>query len=132
LGGKRTFALGNLNGSITSVPVVERTSVTTEQIDDLGRRSCYEVVEATSAEEALRKMRNGLTPDLLVTDHLMPGKTGTELVRQAWQQHPSLSALIVSGDAEAEEIAPDLPRLTKPFRQTDLAASVAKLVDKTP
>jgi hypothetical protein len=33
--------------------------------------------------------------------------------------------LIVSGYAEAEAIAPDLPRLTKPFRQADLAASLA-------
>jgi hypothetical protein len=33
--------------------------------------------------------------------------------------------LIVSGYAEAEGIAPDLPRLTKPFRNAELAASLA-------
>jgi hypothetical protein len=36
--------------------------------------------------------------------------------------------LIVSGFAEAEGISPDLPRLTKPFRQAELAASIAGLL----
>ena len=35
--------------------------------------------------------------------------------------------LIVSGYAEDEGIAPDLPRLTKPFRQKELAASLSAL-----
>jgi hypothetical protein len=33
--------------------------------------------------------------------------------------------LIVSGYAEAEDIAPDLPRLTKPFRMLELASAIA-------
>jgi hypothetical protein len=33
--------------------------------------------------------------------------------------------LIVSGYAESEGLAPDLPRLTKPFRKDELAASLA-------
>ena len=36
--------------------------------------------------------------------------------------------LIVSGYAEVEGIAPDLPRLTKPFRQAELAASIAQVM----
>jgi CheY-like chemotaxis protein len=99
---------------------------TAEMLSDLG----YRVVEANSAEEALRAVRGGFTPDLLVTDHLMPGITGTELVRQLRQQQPSLPALLVSGYAEVEDVAPDLPRLTKPFRQADLAASLAQLIDE--
>ena len=35
--------------------------------------------------------------------------------------------LIVSGYAEAEGIAPDLPRLTKPFRTAELALRLASL-----
>ena len=35
--------------------------------------------------------------------------------------------LIVSGYADADGIAPDLPRLTKPFRQDELAAKIAAL-----
>jgi hypothetical protein len=40
--------------------------------------------------------------------------------------------LIVSGFAEAEGIDPALPRLTKPFVQSDLAAAIAELIVRGP
>ena len=96
---------------------------TADMLIELG----YKVVEAASAEEALKLIDRGLRPDLLVTDHLMPGMSGTELARRLQNTQPSAKVLIVSGYAEAEGIAPDLPRLTKPFRSADLAASLAAL-----
>jgi CheY-like chemotaxis protein/two-component sensor histidine kinase len=88
----------------------------------------YEVVEASSAEEALRLMGEGLRPDLVVTDHLMPGLSGAELARQARALRPGLPVLIVSGYAEVDGVSPDLPRLTKPFRASELAASLRALM----
>lgn len=87
----------------------------------------YRVEEAKSGEAALALVRNGARPDLLVSDHLMPGMTGVDLVRAAREIHPELPVLIVSGYAEADDIAPDLPRLTKPFRRSELAAKLAEL-----
>ena len=87
----------------------------------------YKVVEANSAENALKLIDLGLRPDLLITDHLMPGISGTELARALQSSLPSVGVLVVSGYAESEGIAPDLPRLTKPFRKADLAASLATL-----
>ena len=57
----------------------------------------------------------------------MPGMTGTELVGLLRDQGMGIATLIVSGYAEAEGVASDLPRLTKPFRRADLAASLASL-----
>jgi PAS domain S-box-containing protein len=90
---------------------------TAEMLADLG----YAVIEASTAEEALRLVGEGLRPDLLVTDHLMPGMDGVELVRRLMQEIPTLRPLVISGYAEAEGVAPDLPRLEKPFRRADLA-----------
>jgi PAS domain S-box-containing protein len=101
---------------------------TADMLADLG----YSVVEAASAEEALQMLQRGLRPDLLVTDHLMPGMNGTDLARAAQASHPGLRILIVSGYAEAEGVDPDLPRLTKPFRNADLAASLAGISDPQP
>jgi CheY-like chemotaxis protein len=64
---------------------------------------------------------------MLVTDHLMPGMTGVDLARAIRERRPEMPVLIVSGFAEAEGLAPDLPRLTKPFRQSELALSVSRL-----
>ena len=53
--------------------------------------------------------------------------TGTELAAIARERWPALRVLVVSGYSDAAGIAPDLPRLQKPFRQADLAASIATL-----
>ena len=90
---------------------------TADMLNDLG----YDVVEAKSAEEALHLIEAGVAPTILVTDHLMPGMNGEELARSLRTRMPDLPVLIVSGYAEAEGIAPDLPRLTKPFRNAELA-----------
>ena len=96
---------------------------TAEILIDLG----YAVVEAASGEEAMRLINGGEPFDLLVTDHLMPGMNGTDLARTIRSARPSVSVLLISGYAEHEGIDPDLPRLTKPFRKDELAASLAQL-----
>ncbi|HYE00560.1 MAG TPA: hybrid sensor histidine kinase/response regulator, partial [Alphaproteobacteria bacterium] len=54
-----------------------------------------------------------------------PGMTGTDLARAVRADRPDIQVLIVSGYAEVEGIAPELPRLAKPFRNADLAATLA-------
>ena len=101
---------------------------TADMLEDLG----YEVVQAASAEEALRLIGGGLRPDVLMTDHLMPGMTGTELAGIVQADLPGTPVLIVSGYAEAEGLAPHYPRLVKPFRNSDLAASLAEMASTGP
>jgi PAS domain S-box-containing protein len=100
---------------------------TADMLSDLG----YDVVEANSAEAAIRLVENGQTFDVLVTDHLMPGMTGTELAREVRGRQSDARVLIVSGYSEVEDVAADLPRLVKPFRQADLAAKLAELGPQT-
>jgi CheY-like chemotaxis protein len=98
-----------------------RTS-TAQMLGDMG----YEVIEVASASEALPRLDDPRI-DLLITDHLMPGMSGTELAREAQAKRPDLPILIISGFAEVEDVAPDLPRLMKPFRAAELAAGLAAL-----
>ena len=96
---------------------------TAEMLVGLG----YEVSEAASAEEALALIEKGLAPALVVTDYLMPGMTGADLAYALHDQRPGTPILLVSGYADAECVALDLPRLAKPFLQSDLAASIASI-----
>jgi CheY-like chemotaxis protein len=84
--------------------------------------------EANSAEEALRMGSGGAPSRHVVTDHLMPGRSGVDLARDLRSRWPDLPVLIVSGYAEADGVAPGLPRLTKPFRSAELAAILAALM----
>lgn len=56
---------------------------------------------------------------------MMPGMSGADLARAVRQNWPSVRVLIISGYADVDAIAPDLPHLAKPFRQSDLAQSLA-------
>jgi CheY-like chemotaxis protein len=80
-----------------------------------------------SAEDALWLVGEGLAPDLLVTDHLMPRLSGVELARELRRRRPDLPVLVVSGYAKMDGIALDVPRLTKPFRAWELLESLASL-----
>ncbi|WP_197076500.1 PAS domain-containing protein [Luteimonas sp. FCS-9] len=93
---------------------------TADALDDMG----YRVVEAGSAEEALAALEGGLAPDVLVTDHLMPGMTGAELARTVRDRLPGTAVVIVSGYTSMAEFDPGLTILGKPFRQHELVASV--------
>ncbi|MCP3731538.1 PAS domain-containing protein [Sphingomonas sp. MG17] len=94
-----------------------------QMLADLG----YEVSQAGSAIEAWQMIEQGLVPDVLVSDHLMPDMTGTQLALRVRERLPDTRLLIISGYADAAGIEPQLARLTKPFRQADLAASLRDL-----
>ncbi len=96
---------------------------TSYMLADLG----YRVIEAASGEEAMRLLDAGQPFDLLVTDHLMPGISGTDLAREVRNARPGTAILLVSGYAELEGLDPNLPRLAKPFRKSELAVSLSEL-----
>jgi PAS domain S-box-containing protein len=115
-------AAGVLTGRVLLVddetPVRDATAAI---LRDLG----LSVTTAGSGEEALLMLSD--RPDYLVTDHLMPGMTGADLARRARMERPELKVLVVSGYAALDAIPPDLPRLAKPFRVDELAASLGAL-----
>lgn len=59
----------------------------------------YRVVGMRSAAGALEHLENAVpgTIDLLMSDLMLPGMDGNELVRRAKQLHPALPTMLVSG-----------------------------------
>ncbi len=93
---------------------------------DLG----HVAVEAHLGAQALEVLRSGVAVDIVVTDHAMPGMTGTELARQIRRKWPALPILMASGYADLPPgQSLDLPRLVKPYRQEELEVQVQRLLD---
>jgi CheY-like chemotaxis protein len=66
-------------------------------------RAGYKVLTASSAKQALEVVSS--TPvDLVLSDQLMPGVSGTELARRVKAAHPHLPVILISG---VNEIPPD-------------------------
>ncbi|WP_407529164.1 hybrid sensor histidine kinase/response regulator [Methylobacterium oryzisoli] len=94
---------------------------TSAMLEDLG----HSVLEASSGEQALRILRRSETIDLLITDQLMPGMTGTQLIEVLRAEHAGLPVILASGYAELpEDELAGLVRLGKPFQQADLARAL--------
>jgi ActR/RegA family two-component response regulator len=52
---------------------------------------------------------------------------GVELADAVQARRPAARALLISGYAEVETLDPALPRLSKPFKQSDLIGALAAL-----
>lgn len=94
-------------------------------LEDLG----HTVIKATSGADALSILRNGKPIDLLITDYAMPGMTGLQLAEEARRLRPGLPILLATGYADLPTSAAlELPRLSKPYQQRQLAEQIASLL----
>jgi CheY-like chemotaxis protein len=98
---------------------------TVAMLEDLGHR----VVEAHCGKDALAILDDGLHPDLVITDHAMPGMTGLDLAVTLRNREPDLPILLATGFADIREnIDIEIPRLAKPYTQEQLSSEIARLL----
>jgi two-component system, cell cycle response regulator CpdR len=88
------------------------------------------VVEAAAAQEALDILRTE-TPEVLLTDIVMPGINGLALAAHAHQLRPSMPVIFMSGFAShyADELDGSVC-LRKPFNANQLLLAVTQAVSQ--
>jgi|SRR5262245_426136 len=97
---------------------------TVAMLEDLG----HTVFEAYSGKEALEFLRREDSIDVVVTDQAMPQMTGTELAKVIRSEWPDIPILLATGYADMtrrDDIG--LPKLAKPFFQSDLLAALVQM-----
>jgi signal transduction histidine kinase len=98
---------------------------TASLLEDLG----HTVIKAASGAEALEILGRGEKIDVLITDYAMPGMTGVQLAQAARILLPRLPILLATGYADLPALADlDLPRLSKPYHQRELAQQIGSLL----
>ena len=99
---------------------------TTDMLEDLG----HTVIQRNSGAGALDVLRGGEGVDLLMTDYAMPGMTGIDLAGAARALRPHMPILLATGYADVPEGSRiDLPRLAKPYRQSQLRIEIDRLLE---
>jgi len=87
-----------ISGGSETVLLAEDDPVVLELEELLLSEAGYTVITANDGEEAIAIFRDrGESIDLLVLDEVMPGKSGLEVVREARDMRPEVSAIIISG-----------------------------------
>jgi PAS domain S-box-containing protein len=95
-------------------------------LEDLGHR----VLEAYSGAEALEIFRQEPDIDLVITDQAMPLMTGVQFAKTALAERPGIPFILATGYGELPAGAEiRMIKLNKPFRQGDLAASIAQAIE---
>jgi len=94
----------------------------------------YAVTGADSAERALRLLERN-EYDLVVSDVIMPGLSGLELLESVRARHASLPVVLVTGAGTYDTLSQALTRgaaglVTKPFAHAELQTAVSDALDR--
>ena len=96
------------------------------------KRAGYFVIAALNPGRALEQFRTKCLDDvqLVITDHIMPGMSGAEFVRELRKTRPKLPIMVISGMEEAESEYEGMNVLfrLKPLLPENLLASVQSLI----
>jgi CheY-like chemotaxis protein len=114
------------------VLVVDDDDDLRRMVERVLRRAGYTVMTAISGADALARARaHPGEIDLLLTDIVMPGMTGQNLMRELAVERPRLQAVFMSGYHPG---APIDPRrfVAKPFDRDTLLGAVADILTNRP
>jgi CheY-like chemotaxis protein/HPt (histidine-containing phosphotransfer) domain-containing protein len=116
----------------TRLLVVDDDPVAGRTLRRVLERAEFECEQAEDPVEALRILSERPIA-LLICDHILPGMSGLDLIREALGARPTLAAVMISGDESAELAAAArevgaAACLTKPVGQRQLLAVVAEVL----
>jgi CheY-like chemotaxis protein len=118
-----------------TVLVVEDAEGLRELTKRLLERHGYVVLLAANAEEARHLFDENRSIDLLLTDVVMPGASGPELVRQLVERRPALKVVYMSGYTDEAIVHhgvldPEIAFLHKPFSSETLGRKIKEVLER--
>jgi len=128
---------GAVSGGSERIVVVEDETAVRDLAREILETMGYEVVVYASPGEVLTAFASGeaARPDLLITDVIMPGMSGVEMVRRLQEMTGEIPVLLMSGyadDALAEKglAEPTYLLMNKPFSLQELCTKVREILDR--
>jgi CheY-like chemotaxis protein len=116
-----------------TVLIVDDQAEVLDMTAELFRTLGFEVLTASSGEDALEVLQRTPRVDLLLSDVIMAGMSGVELAKQARQARPSLKIILVSGytgglfSTPVDGLLEGFQFLTKPYRVNDVVRKLRAL-----
>ena len=96
----------------------------------------YTTLVASCAEEALELWKLSKNEiDMILSDVIMPGMNGPQLIEKIKQDQPDIHVILISGYTDNAlthlgDLDNDYPLLNKPLLPTSLAVNVRNILDK--
>ena len=117
---------------VRTVLVVEDEVLIRMALAEALRRQGFVTIEACNAAEALDVVEAGVTPDVLLTDVVLPGHMdGIRLAALMEHWVPGLTVFIVSGRIISTDLRLRVNFVAKPFDPGDVAEQIARAMPPT-
>jgi len=117
----------------TAVLLIDDNAVQAATRQAILRRAGYFVIAVLNPARALEQFQHDDFPvpiGAIITDHVMPGMSGAEFVRELRKTHPMMPVMVISGmdDAEYEYAGMDVRFLVKPLVPDLLLSNLSELL----
>ena len=119
-----------------SLLLVDDDPVPRETLTTLLQGEGFHVISAATGEEAERLLRAAAPPfDLVITDLVMPGKTGMDVLKAALQVNPSCTVLVLTGFGSVREATEAMELgafdfVTKPMQIDQFRNTLRRLMER--
>lgn len=119
-----------------SLLLVDDDPMPRETLSTLLSAEGFQVVTASTGEEAERKLRAEQPPfDLVITDLVMPGKTGMDVLKCALNRNPSCTVLVLTGFGSVREATEAMELgafdfVTKPMQIDQFRNTLRRLMER--
>jgi len=136
-----TGKIGEESGEERRAPTQYRMLLVDDEVNVLKalqrvfRQENYHVVTAASGREALDHLRNGPF-HLVISDYMMPGMNGAELLKQARMLQPDMIRIMLTGHADTGAVMGAINEgavykfILKPWNDEDLRVTVALALEQ--
>jgi DNA-binding response OmpR family regulator len=88
---------------MAKILLVDDDEFVADMLSQVLERAKHEVKVAVDGEQAVDMLQH-FSPDLMITDILMPKKSGTTLIAEVRQKHPSMQIIAISGGGRSDPI----------------------------
>ncbi|MDY6791012.1 MAG: response regulator [Thermodesulfobacteriota bacterium] len=118
-----------------SILVVDDQQIIRDMLENTLSRESYTVYCAGSAEEAL-KILSQESIDVVISDEVMPGMTGTQFLAVVRKAYPDVIRIILTGHASLESAMRAINEgeiyrfLTKPCNLVDLSVTIRQALQQ--
>ena len=119
-----------------SLLLVDDDPMPLETLSTLLSAEGFQVVTAISGEEAERKLKAAQPPfELVITDLVMPGKTGMDVLKCALNRNPSCTVLVLTGFGSVREATEAMEMgafdfVTKPMQIDQFRNTLRRLMER--
>jgi DNA-binding NtrC family response regulator len=110
-----------------SILIIEDDEMLADNIRVHLERNQWETHVVHSAEDGLKKLES-VRPDLVLTDHMLPGKTGLEVIKAALAVDPQVKIIMLTGEGSVQVAVDAMKAGACDYLQKPVSLAELKLV----